>query len=139
MNYVEQTITATQTDLGIELPQNGILSRLLIRSDRDGAGVYNIVNKLTPRVDDDWDWFRELKWVDIQNDNVQEFQLSGAAYRVTGYSFLDLTERGRISTALNAITSKPKLILSFARNGAGVCVSPEYFEPCCDHRGVSDR
>ncbi len=133
VNYVEQTITGTQSDLGIELPQNGILSRLLIRTDRDGAGVDNIVNKLTLRVDDDWDWFRELKWVDIQNDNVQEFQLSGAGTgaRVTGYAFLDLTEQGRISTALNAITSKPKLILDVTKTSGTelVRVSLEYFEP----------
>jgi len=66
--------------------------------------VDNVVNFMTLTSDSSHDHFKRRPWASLQLENVQRYQLDGAAVvgnRITGYAYLDLLEDGRMAAAIN--------------------------------------
>jgi len=128
-------VTATNNSLDQLVPKNGHLSRVLIRTTRDQATVDDIVNRVSLIGDTSYRMRDTLSWRTLQQKNVRDFQLDGAAVvgnQIPGYALLSLAEDGLFSSLINTFDLN-ELILRFdVTFGAGVqliTVTYEFFEP----------
>lgn len=137
----EQPVVATTRLFKFDIPQNGLLAGIMIRTTRDsgaGAGpvpVDDIINTLTLKSDTTVVHMDVAKWATMQRDNVGKFQLDGGASagaQIPGYVYIPLLDNGQFSGALNTNElNKLQLILDVTF-GAGtqlVQVLYDFFEP----------
>ncbi len=116
---IQKDVTATSTLFEIVLPRTGLLAGALFRSERDGAAVDNIINKISLVSDNNISHVQQIVAADLQRRNVLNYQLDGgggADGQVTGYYFLDLTEDGSLMSALNTfVLNELKFLLDVTR------------------------
>jgi len=141
VSFDEKDVTATSQAFAFDVPQNGLLAGVLFRTDRDagaGAGpvpIDDLINNISLKSDTTVAHVDKLVWADLQAQNVPDFSLDGAAViggRLPGYAFLDLTENGMFSSALNInALNKAQLVLDVTRTSGTekVRVSYVFFEP----------
>lgn len=123
----EQAVVASSNLFQFRVPQNGLLTGVLIRTTRDagaGAGpvpVDDIVTAIGLKSDTTVAHADGVAWATLQRENVGMFNLDGGASagaQIPGYAFLDLMENGQIASALqtNALNDL-RLILAVTRTG----------------------
>jgi hypothetical protein len=104
ISFADITVAATQTDLTLLVPRSGLLAGILFHTWAAGNRVDNIINFITLTSDSSHDHFKRRPWSSLQFENVQRYQLDGAAAfggRIIGYAFVDLLEDGRMASAIN--------------------------------------
>jgi hypothetical protein len=116
---VQKDVTATNPLFEIVLPRTGLLAAVLFRTERDGVAVDNILNRVTLVSDNNINHVNQIIAADLQRRNVIDYQLDlggGADGQITGYYFLDLTEDGRLMSALNTfVLNELKFLLDVTR------------------------
>lgn len=138
----EQTITATNPDfLFGDIPQSGLLAGILVRTTRDagaGAGpvpVDDIINTLSIVSDVSIRHVDKIKWRTLQSDEVTQFLIDGGDANTgqdVGYAYLDLSENGMFSSALNINALNKAQLKMDVTSGTGtqqVHVLYDFFEP----------
>lgn len=105
---IQKQSTATLPNFEIVLPRTGLLAGVLFRTDRDGGTgpvvADNILNKITLKSDNNISHVDSIIAADLQRRNVVDYQLDaggGADGQISGYYYLDVTEDGRLMSALN--------------------------------------
>lgn len=113
--FDEQTFAAASTALTINVPRSGLLAGVLLRL-MDGATLAlsnTVLNTVSLKSDNNFLHVDSVRADELQPVNVVDYQLdqlitadsaAGAGltgYGPTGYYFLDLTEDGMITSALN--------------------------------------
>ena len=133
----ETTISASSSNLTINVPRSGLLAGILIRTDRDSAPVDDIINYMTLRSDNAFAHKDRLSWATVQRRNVIDFQLDGGASGgsgiISGYAYLDLTEDGMMSSALNTLDLNVLQLILDVTVGSGtnrvIRLTYLYYEP----------
>lgn len=132
---IQKDVTATSTLFEVVLPRTGLLAGVLFRTERDATAVDNILNKISLVSDNNISHVNQIVASDLQRRNVMDFQLDGgggADGQITGYYFLDLTEDGRLMSALNTFTlNELKFYLDVTRTSGTetIFVTMLQFEP----------
>lgn len=136
---VTKDVTATLPNLEMILPRTGLLAWALFRTERDsGTGpvaVDNIINRISLKSDNNISHVDQVISADLQRRNVVDFQLDGgggADGQVTGYYLLDLTEDGRLQSALNTfVLNELKFVLDVTRTSGTELITATLlqFEP----------
>ena len=108
ISFDEISISATSTALRVRVPRSGLLHGTLFRTERDAGAVDNIVNRITLQSDNTFNHTDSLVWLFLKHRNTIEYQLDGpgvgaANTGLVGYGFIDLTEDGLMSSALNTL------------------------------------
>lgn len=113
ISFDEQPITASSSALRIRVPRSGLLHAILFRQERDNAAVDDIINRITLQSDNTFNHADSLDWDQLRHRNTIEYQLethntAAAAVPpnytgVVGYAYLDVTEDGLMSSALNTL------------------------------------
>lgn len=141
LSFDERSIAASSQALEIEIPQNGLLAGVLIRTDRDagaGAGpvpVDDLINTISLVSDTTVRHVDRIKWADLQRQNVGDFKLDGAAVlgnQIPGYAYLALDDNHQFSSILNInALNKAKLAFDVTRtSGTEILrVSYDFYEP----------
>lgn len=132
---IQKDVTASTSLFEIVLPRTGLLGGVLFRSERDGSVVDNIINKLSLVSDNNISHVQQIVAADLQRRNVVDYQLDlggGADGQLTGYYFLDLTEDGRLMSALNTFQlNELKFLLDVTRTSGveSIFATMLQFEP----------
>jgi hypothetical protein len=124
IQFDEQSIVSASSNFTFNVPRAGLLAGILIRACTSAAGIVTpvetIVNFVSLKSDNSFAHADRLAWNTVKARNVVEFQLdtaqvnqTGAALAlpalglntgfVTGFAYLDLTEDGLLSSALNTL------------------------------------
>lgn len=115
VGYIEKPVTATG-ELEFLLPRGGILDKLLIRSDRDEVVDDTLISTVTLRLDNTFEPYKAVRWIDLQNQCVKEHAVDGGlanSGRINGYAMLDPIEEGRIASGINlGQVIDPKLVMN---------------------------
>jgi len=140
ISFEEKDVTATGT-LSFEVPQNGLLAGFWIRADRDsgaGAGpvpVDDLVTAISLKSDQTVVHVDGIRWATQQRWNTLKYQLDGGATtgaQIPGWVYVDLTENGMFSSALNVnALNKLQVRLDVTRTAGTEMVRVVYnfFEP----------
>lgn len=103
--FDERPILATQSDFRFLVPRSGLLAGILIRTDRDDNSVDDLINFITIESDSSHSHVKRRPWRNLQSENMQRYQLDGGLAanggRITGYSYIDFLEDGRMAAAIN--------------------------------------
>jgi hypothetical protein len=107
----EVAVVATSSDLLVaDIPQSGLLAGILFRTTRDagaGAGpvpVDDIINTISIISDVSIKHVDKIKWRTLQAHDVAQFLIDGGVagtLQEAGFAYLDLSENGMFSSALN--------------------------------------
>lgn len=132
--YDETSVTASSQNLAVNVPRSGLLGGILLRTDRDLVTVDNIINYVTLRSDNAYNHVDRLDWATIQRRNIFDYQIDGVSNNgaLSGYAFIDLTEDGQISSALNTYDLQTiQLIFDVTRTSGTELIRASYvfFEP----------
>lgn len=138
----ERAVVATTSDLLVDdVPQSGLLAGILIRTTRDagaGAGpvpVDDIINNLSLVSDVSIKHVDKVKWRTLQSWEVAQFLIDGGNATTgqdVGYAYLDLSESGMFSSALNVnALNKLQLRADVTRTSGTemIHVLYDFFEP----------
>ena len=112
--FDEVSVTATSSNLTLNVPRAGLLAGILLRTDSTSAGLPNpsdtILNFVSVKSDNNFLHVDRLAWATLQRRNVIEYQLDigsptvqSMGTQIPGYAYVDLTEDGLISSALNTL------------------------------------
>lgn len=108
----EQPVTASTTRFTFKVPQNGLLSGILIDTTRDSATTPatgpvptdTVVNRISLKSDQTVAHYDNVAWTDLQRDFVQRYGIdNGTTFGkpITGFCYLPLMENGMLSSCLN--------------------------------------
>lgn len=122
-SFVEIPVTASNTSLETDIPGIGSLAGVLIQQTRQAAvgpvPVDNIVNDVTFQAGGIQFHVNRIPWTELQDDNVSDFQLDGAAVLgnpIPGYAYLRLDDNRSLASIYNVrAMNKPKLVLNVTR------------------------
>ncbi|MBI5710019.1 MAG: hypothetical protein HZC42_06910 [Candidatus Eisenbacteria bacterium] len=121
--YTERSdVNSASSEFELEIPDIGIIEGFLLRVDRDDAPVDDIVNYISIESEKKFDHWRQVPWADAQRRSVQEFSVdagTSGSKQIAGYCYVDLTEEGMLTTALNAIATRSLKIKLDVTPGGG--------------------
>ena len=129
------SVTASNASLDQLVPKNGHLARILLQTTRDGAPVDDIINRVSLIGDTSYRMRDTLAWRTMQQKNVGDYQLDGAAVvgnQIPGWGMIDLSEDGLFSSLINTFDLNELLLRFDVTFGAGVQqigILYEFFEP----------
>ena len=116
---LQRDVTATTPNLELVLPRTGLLAGILLRTERDNSVQNDILNRFTLKSDNNISHFDQIVAPDLQRRNVFDYQLDlggGGDGQISGYYYVDLTEDGRLNSALNTfVLNELKAILDVTR------------------------
>lgn len=112
--YDELPVTASSTNLIQNVPRAGLLAGILLRTDRTVTGQVgssmadDLINYVSLKSDNSFLHVDRLSWSTLQRRNVYQFQIDQTATaavgdKLAGYAYIDLTEDGLMSSALNTL------------------------------------
>lgn len=134
--FDEFPVTATSTNLTQDIPRNGLLARILIHAFRDGAVDDTLINKVTIAGDYTFRMRDTLNWRTLQQGNVADYQLDGAAVvgnQIPGYALIDFVEDGLLSSAINTYDLTKLQAVFDVTLGSGttrlIRMTYEFYEP----------
>jgi hypothetical protein len=141
IQFDEQIVTATSSNFTFNVPRSGLLAGILLRSDHtplvggiaQATPIDSLVNFVTLKSDNSFNHIDRAGWNLLKARNVYEFQMfqrlpdGTAALPVLGtntgftpgYAYLDMTEDGLMTSALNTLALNV-LQLIFDVNIAGL-------------------
>jgi hypothetical protein len=138
----EIAVVATSSDFRVDdIPQSGLLAGILMRTTRDsadGAGpvpVDDIINTLSIVSDVSIKHVDKIKWRTLQAHEVAQFLVDGGnatTGQEVGYAYLDLSENGMFSSALNINALNKAQLRCDVTSGAGtqlIHLLYDFFEP----------
>lgn len=138
----EKAVVATSSDfLFDDIPQSGLLAGILFRTTRDagaGAGpvpVDDIINTISIVSDVSIKHVDKVKWRTLQSAEVAQFLVDGGnatTGQEVGYAYLDLSEAGMFSSALNINALNKAQIKMDVTNTSGTQIIHalyDFFEP----------
>lgn len=127
---------ATSQSLTEQVPRSGVLAGILLRTTRNDLKVDNIINFVTLRSDNAFDHVQRMSWAAGQRRNVKDFQLDvpggTAASVMNGFLYIDLTEDGMISSALNTLDLNSLQLIfdtTFTSGTEKIQIGYLFFEP----------
>jgi hypothetical protein len=122
ITYKDTPVVATQSNLTVDCPPMDLLEGILIHADRDGVADDALINAVSLLTGGQFDIVKEVSWAMLQAAGVQEFQMDGGAAstgRVAGYAYIDLTEDGRLASALGRGATKDLKLIFDVTLGSG--------------------
>jgi hypothetical protein len=136
----ERAITATSADVLLDdIPQSGLLAGILFRTTREASvgpvPVDDIINSITIVSDVSIKHVDKIKWRTLQSREVAQFLIDGGDATTgqdVGYAYLDLTENGMFSSALNINALNKAQLKADVTSGSGtqlVHLLYDFFEP----------
>lgn len=143
--FDEIGVVATSSQFIQNVPRAGLLAGILFRTTRQVAGgptvqlADNIINRISLKSDNNFLHADSLGWSALQRRNVQDYDLdsflaaaSNMGQQIPGYAYLDLTEDGLLSSALNTFDLNVlQLLLDITRTSDTELIRASYifFEP----------
>ena len=131
----EITVTAVSNSLRLDIPRNGLLTAVQMRSDIDNIPVDTLINNVTIRSENSVYHLDHVLWSDIQAHNMAEYQLDSGTFasRITGYGWHDFSEDAMLSSALDTTSLNTLSLLFDVAFPAGttrlIRVLYNFFEP----------
>ena len=140
LTFDEQTITAVSTAMTINVPRSGLLTGILFRVYNNSAPSDTALNFISLKSDNNFLHADRLDYATLQRRNVVDFQVDGdppttvtsGGKMPVGYCYLDLTEDGLITSALNTLDLNVlQLVLDVDAPTGTAFVHPAYvfYEP----------
>ncbi len=101
--YDENPITGASTQLPFNIPRNGLLAGILFHADVNLSPSDALINFISLKSDNVNVHVDRIGYETLRQNNVVEYQIDSTTFGngVNGYVYLDLTEDGMISSALN--------------------------------------
>ena len=101
--YDENVIAGASTQLPFNIPRNGLLAGILFHADVDLAPNDALINFISIKSDNVNVHADRMAYETLRKGNVVDYQIDSSTFGngINGYVFLDLTEDGMISSALN--------------------------------------
>lgn len=139
--FDEIPVTATSTNLTQDVPRNGLLARILIHAFRDGVADDALINTVTIAGDYTFRMRDSLVWRDLQQGNVQEYNLinSGSPTvggQIVGYGLIDFMEDGLLSSCINTYDLTKLQAVFNVTLGSGttrlIRLTYEFYEPLAE-------
>lgn len=142
--FDEFTVASASTNFTMNVPRSGLLAGILLRAtNQPGGGSVNVsnavVNRLSLKSDNNFLHVDNVVGATLQTRNVLDAQLDSflaaagnMGQAIPGYYFLDLTEDGLISSALNTFDLNVLQLVADVNAPAGTNLlraSYVFFEP----------
>lgn len=122
LQFDERSIVATTPNFEMVIPRVGLLAGILVRTDSSLVPVDTIINTVSLISDTTFRHLDRINWRHIQSRNIVDYDMDGGAGggdgHITGYGYIDLTEDGMLSSAIN-VQAINELKLSFDLNLVG--------------------
>lgn len=132
----EVVVTASQSNLAVNVPRSGLLAGILLQAKRNDLKVDDIVNFVTLKSDNTNNHIDRIGWSTLQRRNAKDYQLiipgGTAASVLNGWAWLELTEDGMLSSALNTLDLSMLQLIFDVTFGAGtqkIGIGYLFYEP----------